>query len=102
MRVSRIFNGVDRVAVEWTILGQRYRLPTMSLMVVSMAGGVAVALLTNAWVGLAATATTAAATVAANWNLNQMDPDGALGETTQLALLGRAARNPYLTNTGRR
>ena len=40
MRVSRIFNGVDRVAVEWTILGQRYRLPTMSLMVASMASGI--------------------------------------------------------------
>ena len=101
MRVSRIFNGVDRVAVEWTILGQRYRLPTMSLMVASMASGVAIALIANAWIGLAATAAMAAAIVAANWNLNQMDPDGSLGETTQLALLWRAARNPYITNTGR-
>ncbi|MCV7256830.1 hypothetical protein H7J86_32100 [Mycobacterium hackensackense] len=101
MRVSRIFNGVDRVDVEWTILGQRYRPPTMGLMVIGIVVGIAVAVLTNAWIGLAATVVMAAATIAANWNLNQMDPDGALGETTRLALLWRAARYPYITNTGR-
>lgn len=102
MRVSRIFNGVDRVPVEWTILGQRYRLPTMGLLAASNAVGLAVAVSTNAWIGAAAAAVMASAIVVVNLNLNRMDPDGALDETTQLGLLWRAARRPYITNTGRR
>jgi hypothetical protein len=101
MRISRIFNGVDRIAVEWTVLGQRYRLPSMTLTVASLLAGTAVALLGNRWLGLGLAAVMAAAVVIGNLQLNRMDPDGALNETTQLGLLWRTARRPYITNIPR-
>jgi hypothetical protein len=101
MRLSRIFNGVERIDVEWTILGQRYRLPSMTLMVGALLAGVAIAVVSSAWLGAAVAAPAAAAVVYGNWRLNQMDQAGALGEITQLALLWRTSRRPYITNTTR-
>ncbi|MDD4865814.1 MAG: hypothetical protein PHQ28_01390 [Mycobacterium sp.] len=101
MRASRIFNGVDRIDVEWTILGQRYQLPSMTLIIATIPIGLAIKVLVGTWVGVAVAAAAAAAVVLANWHLNRVDPQGALGEVTRVRLLWGAARRPYVTNTGR-
>ena len=103
MRLSRIFNGVERVDVEWTIpiIDQRYRLPSMTAMVAAMLAGVAITIVSTPWLGGPIGALAAAAVVYGNWRLNQMDQAGALGEITQLAVMWRAARRPYITNTAR-
>ena len=102
MRSFRMFNDVDQVHVEWTILGLRWRMPSMLLFISVLLIAAAVATLVSAWVGLFLGLAMALGVVSMVRMINHMDPAGSLHEFTQLGLVLRTWRRPVINNTGRR
>lgn len=102
MRSFRMFNDVDQVHVEWTILGLRWRMPSMLLFISVLLIAAAAATLISPWVGLLLGLAMALGVVRLVRMINQVDPAGCLHEFTQLGLLLRTWRRPVINNTGRR
>lgn len=97
MRPSRVFNNVGHVDVEWTLLGQRYRMASMSALFVAAGVGFVLCFALS-WLGVTLGLLGVAAVVFANWRLNCMNPTGVLGEITQLRLVHKTVRRPVITN----
>lgn len=101
MRPYRVFNNVADVPIEWWPLGQRYRMLASTLLLCVLAGAAILAVAVSGWLGLSVFLLGAPAVVVGNWMLNQMNPTGALRESTLLALVYRTARHPIITEPGR-
>lgn len=99
MRTFRMYD-LDRVEVEWTVMGLRWRLPSRGALISSMGLGALLANVVSVWVGLVVWLVLSALVIYINWHINRMDPLGALKEATQAGLLWRTLRNPVTTNGG--
>lgn len=102
MRSFRVFNNIDRVDVEWMILGLRWRLPAMVALISTIFAGLIVYMVSNAWVAVPVGLILAFGVLHVVRWINGMDPQGVLHEFTQLGLILRTTRRPVINNTGRR
>jgi hypothetical protein len=101
MRAHRVFNNVHHVENEWFpqwLGGVRYQVPSMVALLCVGAAGLA-ALMAATWLGVVCWAVGGLVVVYLNFRINQMNPTGVLGEVTQLVLMWRAARRPYVVNS---
>ncbi|MEB3022945.1 MULTISPECIES: hypothetical protein [Mycolicibacter] len=97
-----MFNDVDEVDVEWTILGLRWRMPSMILLVGTVLIAMVVTRAVSVWVGVPLGVLGALLVVVLVREVNFMDPAGHLHEFTQLGLLIRTAARPVIDNSRRR
>ncbi len=100
MRAFRAFNNVDRVDVEWTKLGLRWRMPSFCALLGTLVVGAFLAKMTNFWVGGTVALVLAFAVLTAVRWINGMDPDGVFDEVTQIRMLLRTVRRPRINNAG--
>ncbi|ORW08515.1 MULTISPECIES: hypothetical protein [Mycolicibacter] len=102
MKAFRVFNDVDQVDVEWTILGLRWRMPSMICLIGALLFGVIVTRAVSYWVGVPIGVLGALLVIRLVGAVNAMDPGGHLHEFTQLGLLLRTWARPVIDNSGRR
>lgn len=102
MRSFRMFNDVDQVHVEWTVLGLRWRMPSMLALISVLLIAAVTARAISPWVGLPLGLLLALGVVHLVRLVNHMDPAGCLHEFTQLGLVLRTWRRPVVNNSGRR
>lgn len=102
MRSFRMFNDVDQVHVEWTVLGLRWRMPSMLLLISALLIAAVAVRVISPWVGVPLGLCMALAVVHLVRMINHMDPAGCLHEFTQLGLVLRTWRRPVVDNSGRR
>lgn len=100
MRTYRVFNRIDTIAQEWTVLGMRWRPPSYGSLIAAIGVGVIIARGVNTWLGIAAWLILSAVVVYLNLHINRMDPEGRLKEGTLLATVWRTMRSPIITNAG--
>ncbi len=102
MRSFRVFNNIDRVPVEWIILGLRWRLPAFTALISTVFVAIVVYAASNAWLAVPVGLLLAFAVVHAVRWINGVDPQGVLHEVTQLRLILRTTLRPAINNAGRR
>lgn len=100
MQAYRVFNRIDRIPVEWTLLDQRWRLPTRGALIASLALGTVLARGVSVGLGIAVAVLLVAVIFFVNMHINRMDPEGLLQEATQVKLLLQTMRHPVITNGG--
>lgn len=98
MRPGLVFNGIDRVDVEFKFLDQRYRTPSYTALIGAVFGGVLIASLTWWLIGVVVGVIASVTVIYLNAMINRCDPEGRLQELTQLHLIWSTMRRPTYTN----